>query len=78
MIKVSHFQIIVYGGLNFHSSYTLAQCLVSYFGDPWKFSTVYSVVFQAGTRKKNLGKNTEKIEGPENLMLKIPLLIFAG
>ena len=35
----------------------LAQCLESYFGDPGKFSMVFSVVFQASTGKKLWGKN---------------------
>jgi len=46
------------------------KCLASYFGDPGKF---FSVVFQASTGKKLLGKITKKIPGPGNLMLNIPL-----
>ena len=40
---------------------TLAQCLASYFGDPGKFSMVFSIVFQASTGKKLRGKITEKL-----------------
>ena len=39
---------------------TLAQCLALYFGDPGKFSMGFSIVFQAGTGKKLLGKNHVK------------------
>ena len=59
-IKVSHFRIMVSGVLNFHSSYTLAQCFVSYFGDPWKFSMVFFVVFQASKARNFWEKITEK------------------
>ena len=56
---------------------TLAQCVASYFGDPGKFSMGFSIVFQAGTGKKLLGKNhVKKIPGPAKLMLNITLLCY--
>ena len=52
---------------------TKAQCLVSYFGDPEKFSMFFSLVFQANIGKKLQGKIREKIPELGNLMLIIPL-----
>ena len=53
---------------------TIAQCLAAYLGDSGKFSIVFFVLFQASTGKKLQEKITEKITGPRNLMLNIPLV----
>ena len=53
---------------------TIAQCLASYFKGSGEISMVFSIVFQASTGKKLRGKIQEKILGPANLMLNIPLL----
>ena len=39
---------------------TVVQCLVSYLGDPEKFSMVFSIVFQANTGKKLQEKKSRK------------------
>ena len=43
----------------------LAQRLASYFGDPGKFSMFFSVVFQASTGKKLLGKKHRHFHGTQ-------------
>ena len=40
---------------------TVARCLASYFGNPGKFSVVFTVVFQASRGKKPHEKTKEKI-----------------
>ena len=54
----------------------LAQCSASYFGDPGKFSMFFFRSFLGKySQARNLEKKiTEKILGPGNLMLNIPLL----
>ena len=59
------------------SKQLLAQCLASNCVDPGKFSMVFSVVFQASTGNKLREKIPEKIPGPGNMMLNIPLLCSA-
>ena len=55
---------------------TLAQCLASYFGDPGKFSMVFSIVFQASTGE-NFGEIiVDELTGPANLMLNIPSTLW--
>ena len=51
----------------------LVRCLVSYLGDPKKFSIVFPIVFQANTGNKLWEKIPEEITGTVNLMLKIPI-----
>ena len=50
---------------------TIAQCLAPYFGDLGKFSTFFSVVFQASTGKK-LWEKTWKNFGTQNFDAKHP------